>query len=1380
MATENYTAKFRVDISDLKKGITEANKEIKKATAEFKNATAGMDDWSKSIDGVNAKIDEQTKKAEAERKKLDLLKQQLQRLNDAEKNGQKIIEQLSAKYEEAAATFGATSEEAQAYAKQLDQAKAAQDRNTTAAEKLKLQIINQDTAVKNCEAQVSKYKDQLKALQDEDARTESETEKLTKTIEDQQTELDQLKQKYQDVVLQQGKNSAEAKALGDDIDALSADLAENRQKLNEAERAADDFDNSLEDTSSGGISVFGVALGNLIANVVENAISKLKDLVTNTIEVGRTFDTSMSKVGALSGATDEDLAMLRDTAKEFGATTQFSASQAADALGYMALAGWDAQQSADGLGGVLNLAAASQMDLAEASDLVTDYLSAFGLEASDSAYFADILAYAQSKSNTTTQALGEAFKNVAANMNAAGQDVETTTALLAMLANQGLKGSEAGTALAATLRDMTAKMKPYNDATELAEMSAEGFASITGDMNDILGRNAIAIGNTLIPISDMNGNYRDMTDILMDVESATNGMGDAEKAAALQTTFTADSIKGLNLLLNAGISEAADFEWQLRSSGITLEGFQQAATESGVPIDEFRQKLEEAGVSSDEFANTLGSTSGDASMFVSEIGKLTDSGQDVYAIMEDLGIGMEDLQKAMDNSSGSAEDMAKKMNDNLGGDLTALGSKFEGVQLAIYEKFEPALREGAKVLDKMLDALSWLVDHGSEVVAVIGGIAAGVGAYVAYTTALTVMTKGWKALTVVTKLQAAAQAALNAVMALNPIGLVVAAIAALVTAFVILWNKSEKFRNFWIDLWKKIKTAAEPVIEAISEWFSEAWDKVKKVWGAVSGWFKDLWQKIVNSFAFKVLVDYFKTAWKNIKVVWDVVVKYFKTLWENIKLIFSAVKSVLSGDFSGAWGAIKKIFGNVGTFFKDTVLDAIKKIFGNIDEFFGGIFTKAFDKIKEIWGNVAQWFSDNVFTPIINFFMPVIEFFTAAWEIIQQLAEGCWELIKVVWGLVKDWFVENVITPLVTFFTELWNTIKAAAETAWTFIKGVWTVVSGWFRDHIITPLTNFFIGLWTTVKNAAKTAWDFIKGVWNAVSGWFKDHIITPVGNAFTTIWDKIKTGAKDAWSGIKSVFGNVADWFKDKFSTAWQKVKDVFSTGGKVFDGIKDGIVSAFTTVVNAIIRGINKVIAIPFDSINDILDTIENISIAGIQPFDGLISRLPVPQIPELAQGGILKRGQVGLLEGNGAEAVVPLEKNTGGLKKIADLILDNMDIPSIDTSKIAEVIVIAVDKIVAAINAIKIPDAVKVILPFEIDPPDDDDDMPSPDRLKQIAQAIASEIHVIVKGQSPPPPPTKEGDTINNYNFNQTNNSPKALSRYEIYRQTKNLINAVKEV
>ncbi len=297
--------------------------------------------------------------------------------------------------------------------------------------------------------------------------------------------------------------------------------------------------NDLGKTATSGVS----KLGNVVKTAAVGIGGAMVAVGGYAIKVGSDFESAMSNVAAISGATGDELKMLKDTAEEMGATTQFSATEAANALSYMALAGWDANQSAAALPGVLNLAAASGMELASASDMVTDYMSAFGMSCEQSGYFADMLAYAQSNANTTAELLGESYKNCAANMAAAGQDVETTTSLLAMMANQGLKGSEAGTALAAVMRDLTAKM-------------SDG---------------AIKIGDTSVAVQDANGNYRDLTDILQDVESATNGMGDAEKAAALSSTFTADSIKGLNLILNAGVSNAADFENQLRNSSGTAE-----------------------------------------------------------------------------------------------------------------------------------------------------------------------------------------------------------------------------------------------------------------------------------------------------------------------------------------------------------------------------------------------------------------------------------------------------------------------------------------------------------------------------------------------------------------------------------------------------------------------------------------------------------------------------------------------------------------------------------------------------------------------------------------------------------------------------------------
>lgn len=300
-----------------------------------------------------------------------------------------------------------------------------------------------------------------------------------------------------------------------------------RQALEGCEAAAGGLD--------GKTAALSVTLGTLASQAISGVLAKGQQLAQQVIEIGSGFESSMSKVSALSGATGDDLAALEAKARELGASTTFSASQAADALGYMALAGWDTQQMLDGVGGALTLAQAGEMDLAAASDLVTDYLSAFNMTADETSRMVDVLAYAQANANTTVEGLGMAFKNCAANCNAAGMDVETTSAAIAMMANQGLKGQEAGTALNAVMRDMTARM-------------TDG---------------AIAIGDASVKVMDAEGNYRDFVDILADVEAATNGMGEAEKAAALQSTFTADSIKGLNLLLNAGASEAAAFREDL-------------------------------------------------------------------------------------------------------------------------------------------------------------------------------------------------------------------------------------------------------------------------------------------------------------------------------------------------------------------------------------------------------------------------------------------------------------------------------------------------------------------------------------------------------------------------------------------------------------------------------------------------------------------------------------------------------------------------------------------------------------------------------------------------------------------------------------------------
>lgn len=356
-------------------------------------------------------------------------------------------------------------------------------------------------------------------------------------------EIDTTKQKLsslKEAEKQVQQQFAEGKVSQEQYDALQREIADTEQKLKSLKKEAQDFGSTFK-------QVMGEAgsklqnLGSTLTGAGQKMLpvtGAIAGIGAAAVKVGADFDSSMSKVKALSGANEEQFAQLRQAALDAGETTAFSASEAADALGYMALAGWDADQSMTALPGVLDLAAASGMDLAAASDMVTDYLSAFGLEAAQASSFSDMLAYAQANSNTTADQLGEAYKNCAATLHGAGQDVETVTSLLEALANQGLKGSEAGTAVSAIMRDITAKM-------------SDG---------------AIKIGDASVAVQNADGNFRDLTDILTDVEAATEGMGTAQQAAALSGTFTADSIKGLNMVLTEGMGNVADYEEQLRGS----------------------------------------------------------------------------------------------------------------------------------------------------------------------------------------------------------------------------------------------------------------------------------------------------------------------------------------------------------------------------------------------------------------------------------------------------------------------------------------------------------------------------------------------------------------------------------------------------------------------------------------------------------------------------------------------------------------------------------------------------------------------------------------------------------------------------------------------
>lgn len=501
---------------EFKKGIQESVTELKVLNSESKKIAEQFKGQANTVEALSQKQDVLNRILEETKKKQEETAKGLQKANENYNKNKEHLDKLS---------------------KELESAKKKQEEmkksGTATAEQMKEQA------------------DTVKAYEEEVKRQQQYVEKSGKSVKDWQKKLNDADTAVIKASRDVDQNAEYLKEAEESTDGCAKSLDEYGKQIKQAaegtekfSESADSLSESAEKTTEVTTSLgekIGQALVTKGIDVAVDAFGQLKDAAVDAakfaVDVGSEFEAGMSEVAAISGASGTQLEALTNKAKELGSSTKFSASEAASALTNMSLAGWTVDQSLAGIDGVLQLAAASGMDLAEASQAVTDNISAFNLEASDASQIADMMAFAQANSSTTAAELAQSYKNCAANMHSAGQDIETTTAMLEILANNGLRGAEAGTAVAAMMRDMTSKMD-------------EG---------------SIAIGDTSVAVMDSSGNFRDMTDVLKDVETATNGMGDAQKQAALLSTFTADSIKGLNMLLNAGADTTAEYEEKLRN-----------------------------------------------------------------------------------------------------------------------------------------------------------------------------------------------------------------------------------------------------------------------------------------------------------------------------------------------------------------------------------------------------------------------------------------------------------------------------------------------------------------------------------------------------------------------------------------------------------------------------------------------------------------------------------------------------------------------------------------------------------------------------------------------------------------------------------------------
>ena len=301
----------------------------------------------------------------------------------------------------------------------------------------------------------------------------------------------------------------------------------------------------------------------------------------------------------------------------------------------------------------------------------------------------------------------------------------------------------------------------------------------------------------------------------------------------------------------------------------------------------------------------------------------------------------------------------------------------------------------------------------------------------------------------------------------------------------------------------------------------------------------------------------------------------------------------------------------------------------------GQFFVNVWDGIVSVWNTVATWFDTYVIQPVVGFFVGL-------WTGISSAASACWNAIVEFFSPAFEWFA--------ALFGSIWQTISdifynigVLASGCWEIIKAVWAIVSEWFNKHVCKPVGDFFKGVWSSVSGWAIDAWDAIKTAFSKIGNWINTNVVSPVSKFFSNLWNGFLDKARSAWDGVKSVFSKVGSFFSETFSKAWAGIVKVFSVAGDIFVDIKDGIVSAFKVVVNEIIKGLNKVVSIPFKGINSALMWIKNLEILGLKPFSSL-KEINIPQIPLLASGGMVDAGQMFIAREAGPEMVGSIGNRT----------------------------------------------------------------------------------------------------------------------------------------
>lgn len=887
-----------------------------------------------------------------------------------------------------------------------------------------LQGVNKE--IKNTQAQL---KDVEKLLKLDPGNTELLAQKhklLGQAVEETKNKLQTLKtaQEQANEALKNGTISQEQ------YDALQREIVETEQELKRLEEQANQSATALQK-----ISATGEKLQTVGSNI-ESAGKKLLPVTgavtalgTAAVKTAADFDTAMSQVAAVSGATGSDLDALREKAREMGSKTKFSASEAAEAMNYMAMAGWKTGDMLDGIEGIMNLAAASGEDLATTSDIVTDALTALGLSAADSGHFADILAAASSNANTNVSMMGETFKYCAPVAGALGFSAEDTAEAIGLMANAGIKSSQAGTAMRTMLTNLTGEVT----------FAGESFGELT------------------IQTTNADGSMRSLGDILADCRVAFSQMSESEKAANAEALVGKNAMSGFLAVMNAA------------------------------PGD------------------------------------------------------IEKLNSAINNCDGTAEKMATTMQDNLAGQLTILKSQLEELAISFGELLMPAIRTIVGWIQKFVDWLNGMDEGTKKVIMTVALLAAALGPVLivigkvisAVGTIMTIVPKIAGVINVVK----GAFAALNATMLANPIFLIIAAIAALVAAFIYLWNNCEGFRQFWIDLWENIKAVAVAVWTAISEFFTAAWEAIKSaaetVWNGIRDFFSGLWEGIKTIFTTVVtaISGFLSAAWTSIQTtittVFTAISSFFSTVWNGIKNIVTTIVTAISTFLTTAWNTIKATI--------TTVLNAIKTVFTTVWNAIKTVITTIVNGIKNTISTVWNSIKNTVSSVVNTIKNTVSNVFNSMWNGIKNTISG------------------------------IYNTIVSGFNKAISFITSLPSKAFQWGKDIIM--------GIVNGIKSCIGAIGDAVSSVASKITSFL--HFSVPDEGPLTEYESWMPDFMAGLAKGIeksrglveKAVSGVASDMVINPQVAAMQ-----MAGGGTARGGVSDGAVSSILSGIRDMVDRLN----------------------------------------------------------------------------------------------------------------------------------------------------------------------------------------------------------------